>query len=578
MKKLILTAICIAAFFVFSASISYAAKDIVSESPNVKIIIDGKTSTYSSTPIIVNGRTLLPFREVLNKLGVPNDDRHIIWNGTEKSVTINKDSTKIYLKIGSKTAYVNNRAVTIDVAPIIYKSRTYIPARFIAQSLGMKVSWDPVSTTVLLRNETDYNNVKSILDKVYRAMNSLERLKAVELGSTSIIVSGVEISSDTRIDSMIDYKNKFMHYVIDSNIRLGQDVESEEIEVYTDGSKLYVKTEGNWTGSRLDEQQSREMFTFSDLVSDDILCSGLYVYSESSNKIILKGNINLKSYTDGYFELQGFESYSFRNVSAEITIDKNTYYLDKISMSITAVSKSIEDAVINTKLDAVYTDFNGKLEFNPPQGLALRAPVYSPISTPTPTTTPTRTPGPSVTPTATPVRTPAPSVTPTRTPVPTVTPTLTPVTGGLTVKMFNSNTQGTSNFISPTFQLVNNGSSAINLQDVKLRYYFTVNGDKSQNFWCDWSNAGNTNVTGKFVKTASSGNRYDYYLEIGFNAGAGRLEPGKTVEVKTRFSKEDWSNYTQTDDYSFNATATDYTVWDKVTAYISDRLVWGITP
>ena len=46
----------------------------VVESPNVKIVIDGKIGTYTDMPIIVNGRTLLPLRAVLSNMGVLNDD------------------------------------------------------------------------------------------------------------------------------------------------------------------------------------------------------------------------------------------------------------------------------------------------------------------------------------------------------------------------------------------------------------------------------------------------------------------------------------------------------------------------
>jgi hypothetical protein len=134
MKKIIFIALLLAIFPAFSILTSYAAGVI--ESPNVKIVIDGKTSKYSSAPIIINGRTLLPFREVLSNLGVQNDDQHIIWNSKDKSVTVTKDSVKIYLKIGSSTAYVNDNPVTIDVSPILHKNRTYIPQGLFRKASG----------------------------------------------------------------------------------------------------------------------------------------------------------------------------------------------------------------------------------------------------------------------------------------------------------------------------------------------------------------------------------------------------------------------------------------------------------
>ena len=43
----------------------------------------------------------------------------------------------------------------------------------------------------------------------------------------------------------------------------------------------------------------------------------------------------------------------------------------------------------------------------------------------------------------------------------------------------------------------------------------------------------------------------DYYLEIGFNNDV--IKTGETVECKVRFNKNDWSNYNQSNDYSFNS-------------------------
>ena len=85
-------------------------------------------------------------------------------------------------------------------------------------------------------------------------------------------------------------------------------------------------------------------------------------------------------------------------------------------------------------------------------------------------------------------------------------------------------------------------------------------------------------MTGSFVKLSSTKNGADYYLEIGFADGAGTLEAGKSVDIQTRFSKNDWSNYSQSDDYSFASSASDYIDNSKITVHISGKLVWGKEP
>ncbi|MEC0183755.1 glycosyl hydrolase [Paenibacillus peoriae] len=147
--------------------------------------------------------------------------------------------------------------------------------------------------------------------------------------------------------------------------------------------------------------------------------------------------------------------------------------------------------------------------------------------------------------------------------------------GDLTIQAFNGNTSASTNGISPKFKLVNTGDSAIKLSDVKLRYYYTIDGEKAQNFWCDWSSIGSANVTSKFVKLATPVAGADYYLEIGFTSSAGTLNPGQSAEVQARFSKTDWSNYNQADDYSFKASSNQFVDNEQVTGYMNGKLVWG---
>nr|WP_243167844.1 cellulose binding domain-containing protein [Anaerocolumna cellulosilytica] len=144
--------------------------------------------------------------------------------------------------------------------------------------------------------------------------------------------------------------------------------------------------------------------------------------------------------------------------------------------------------------------------------------------------------------------------------------------------MFNGSTSASTNGITPRFKLYNTGTTDINLSDVTLRYYYTIDGEKAQTMWCDWSTAGTDNVTGKFVKLPVAASEADYYLEIGFTSAAGVLTAGSSIEVQVRFSKNDWTNYTQTGDYSYQGTGSSYVDWDKVTGYLAGNLQWGIEP
>ncbi len=145
----------------------------------------------------------------------------------------------------------------------------------------------------------------------------------------------------------------------------------------------------------------------------------------------------------------------------------------------------------------------------------------------------------------------------------------------LRIQMYNGNTSANSNTIFPRYKIYNIGTVPINLEDVKIRYFYTIDGYNEQNFYCDWSNIGSSNVLGSFKSLSDSKSNGDYYFELGFKDSSGVIYPQEWVEVHTRFAKTNWANYTQSDDYSFNPSSTQYEDWTKVNGYINDVLIWG---
>ncbi len=152
--------------------------------------------------------------------------------------------------------------------------------------------------------------------------------------------------------------------------------------------------------------------------------------------------------------------------------------------------------------------------------------------------------------------------------------------GVLRVQMYLGNTSQTTNTISPNFRIYNDSTSPLNMSEVKLRYYYTKDSSSTQNFVCDSCLYNNTNisgVTGNFIDITLPTSNSDNYLEITFPQGIS-LAPNSSIELRNRIYKSDWSNFNQSNDYSFNPTGTDYQDWNKVTAYLSNSLLWGSKP
>jgi len=154
-----------------------------------------------------------------------------------------------------------------------------------------------------------------------------------------------------------------------------------------------------------------------------------------------------------------------------------------------------------------------------------------------------------------------------------------PAEGDLVVQYRNNDANAGDNQFRPHFRIVNTGDEAVPLSDLTLRYYYTIDGEQAQQFHCDYAAVGSGNVNGRFVKMDSSAAGSDYYLEISFAPGAGNLEPGgDTGEIQARVNKTDWSNFNESDDYSYNGTQQAFADWDKVTLYRNGTRVWGIEP
>ena len=110
-----------------------------------KISVFGREIKNDVAPKIVNDRTMLPIRIVAESLGGT-----VTWNGELQRVTIQKGADVILITIGADTAYVNGTAVKLDAAAFVENGRTYLPLRFISETLGAQVAWDEAEKTVTI--------------------------------------------------------------------------------------------------------------------------------------------------------------------------------------------------------------------------------------------------------------------------------------------------------------------------------------------------------------------------------------------------------------------------------------------
>lgn len=68
------------------------------------------------------------------------------------------------------------------------------------------------------------------------------------------------------------------------------------------------------------------------------------------------------------------------------------------------------------------------------------------------------------------------------------------------VQVYNGNTASVINTIFPWFKITNISAQPLDLSRVKIRYYYTEDGDRPQKYWCDWASINKDNISLNFHK------------------------------------------------------------------------------
>src|SRR5579862_3667999 len=119
------------------------APSVAGAQQSVNVIVNGQTMNFTEPPIVRAGRVFVPLRGIFQQLGASVVYANGQINATGRGRTVS-------LTIGSTQAVVNGHPATLDVAPFVVGSRTLVPLRFVAQSLGAAVNWNDSTSTVTI--------------------------------------------------------------------------------------------------------------------------------------------------------------------------------------------------------------------------------------------------------------------------------------------------------------------------------------------------------------------------------------------------------------------------------------------
>lgn len=169
----------------------------------------------SVMPIVKNGRTLVPIRFIAESLGGT-----VKWDASTSTATIKSGNNTIKITMNSKTMYLNNKAIKLDVPAQNINGRTLIPLRALSETLNKQVGYYKGFIIV--------SDSKIVLDT---ADSDIQKM--IEYIRYSMLVYGNPDSSD-KISFMNKRVGKNNYYAIKAN----------EIPFNAEKNKLLCATSG----------------------------------------------------------------------------------------------------------------------------------------------------------------------------------------------------------------------------------------------------------------------------------------------------------------------------------------------
>jgi endo-1,4-beta-xylanase len=165
---------------------------------------------------------------------------------------------------------------------------------------------------------------------------------------------------------------------------------------------------------------------------------------------------------------------------------------------------------------------------------------------------------------------------------------------GVVVAQYEASGSPTDNNIVVHVRLENRSTRTIPVAALTIRYWYTVDAAAPSTTdyqvielnYADITRLNkDTHVKFSFGKMAKAETGADHFVEVGFDGpyamapgGVAHAESSSTNQIEFRTHWNDWKNYNEADDYSYDATKTSWADSNKVTVYQNGVLIWGTEP
>lgn len=141
----------------------------------ITIKLDGRPLSCRMSPVIENDRVLLPMRDIMEPLGY-----EVFWDHNTRSITAEKNGTRLYMTVDAAYATVNGANVVLDAPVRIKNDIAFVPLRFVSSYSGAAVTWREDTATVEI-----FQNTK----QPYQISDSIVTLQTNQFQGSGVILT-----------------------------------------------------------------------------------------------------------------------------------------------------------------------------------------------------------------------------------------------------------------------------------------------------------------------------------------------------------------------------------------------------
>lgn len=149
----------------------------------ITVILDGNEISFDQPPVVENGRTLVPFRAILEAMGAD-----ISWDSETKTITCKKDDTTVLITVGGDYININGEDSPVDVPAKIENGRTLVPLRAVSESFKTEVLWDAETKIITIKTSEATNETSEEANK------EAEDFKLTQIGK-AYLQNGININT-----------------------------------------------------------------------------------------------------------------------------------------------------------------------------------------------------------------------------------------------------------------------------------------------------------------------------------------------------------------------------------------------